>query len=48
MNMPNVKNMLEASKVIVGGGGGYTYVREQPNIDDLICAGMSSGPANRT
>jgi len=25
---------------------GYTYVKAQPNIDDLICAGMSSGPAN--
>jgi hypothetical protein len=25
-----------------------TYVRAQPNIDDLICAGMSSGPGIRT
>ena len=25
--------------------GKGTYVKAQPNIDDLICAGMSSGPA---
>lgn len=23
----------------------YPHVRVQPNIDDLMCAGMSSGPA---
>lgn len=23
----------------------YSHVREHPNIDDLMCAGMSSGPA---
>jgi uncharacterized protein YoaH (UPF0181 family) len=28
--------------------GSNTYVRAQPNIEDLICAGMSSGPAIRT
>lgn len=26
---------------------GYTHVNEQPNIDDLIWAGMSSGPEEK-
>jgi hypothetical protein len=32
-------------EVLGRGGGKGTYVNEQPNIEDLICAGMSSGPA---
>jgi hypothetical protein len=32
-------------EVLGRGGGKGTYVNAQPNIEDLICAGMSSGPA---
>lgn len=27
---------------------GHSHVSVQPNIDDLMCAGMSSGPAEIT
>jgi hypothetical protein len=42
-NFTNISHMLS----VIGkrGEGRRTYVKAQPNIDDLICAGMSSGPA---
>jgi hypothetical protein len=40
-----ITNISEILRVIgKRGEGRRTYVKAQPNIDDLICAGMSSGP----